>query len=71
MNFPDKVTCYSDSILAILPRILSFVQKKSLPVFILYKKVGIMNITDFIEALDCLYAMKKIEIKEGVVSYVA
>lgn len=70
MNFPDKVTCYSDSILAAFPKILSILQKKSLPVFALYKKAGIMNIADFMEVLDCLYAMKKIEIKEGVVSYV-
>lgn len=71
MNFPDKVTCYSDSILAAFPKVLSVLQKKNLPVFVLYKKVGTMNIVDFMEVLDCLYAMKKIEIKEGVVSYVA
>lgn len=71
MNFPDKVTCYSDSILAAFPKVLTVLQKKSLPVFVLYKKVGTMNIADFMEILDCLYAMKKIEIKEGVVSYVA
>lgn len=71
MNFPDKVTCYSDSILVTFPKILSVLQKKSLPVFTLYKKAGIMNIADFMEALDCLYAMNKIEIKEGFVSYVA
>lgn len=71
MNFPDKVTCYSDSILAAFPKVLSVLQKKNLPVFVLYKKVETMNIVDFMEVLDCLYAMKKIEIKEGVVSYVA
>jgi hypothetical protein len=71
MNFPDKVTCYSDSILATFPKILSIVQKKSLSAFLLYQRIQPMNIADFMEALDCLYAMRKIEIKEGMVSYVA
>ena len=52
MNFPDKVTCYSDSILAAFPKVLSVLQKKNLPVFVLYKKVGTMNIVDFMEVLD-------------------
>ena len=30
-----------------------------------------MNISDYMEVLDCLYAMGKIELKEGVVFYVA
>lgn len=29
-----------------------------------------MNVADFMEVLDCLYAMRKIEIKKGMVSYV-
>lgn len=71
MNFPDKVTCYSDSILAIFPKILSQIQKRSISAFSLYQRLQPVNIADFMEALDCLYAMHKIEIKEGMVSYVA
>lgn len=70
MNFPDKVTCYGDSILAAFPIVLSALQKRSLSVSELYKKVGKMNVADFMEVLDCLYAMGKIEMKKGMVSYV-
>lgn len=71
MNFPDKVTCYCDSILSTFPKILRLLQKNSLSVFSLYQKIQPMNISDYMEVLDCLYAMGKIELKEGVVSYVA
>ncbi len=70
MNFPDKVTCYSDSILSRFPRILSIVQKRSISVSALYRKAQPLNIASFMEILDSLYAMQKIEIKKGVVSYV-
>lgn len=70
MNFPDKVICYADSILPRFLRILSIVQKRSTSVSSLYREIQPLNIADFMEVLDCLYAMRKIEIKGGNVLYV-
>lgn len=73
MKFPSKVTSYKESTIAKFPIILSLLEKKDMTPSELYKKVKknkIQNITEFVEILDCLYAMNKIELKEQVLHYV-
>lgn len=72
MNFPSKATPYSQSVLYILPKIanqLSQGDKTPLKLFHAIKKHENFkgNIVDFMDALDCLYAMKRIILIEGVV----
>lgn len=73
MKFPSKVTCYKESTIANFPIVLSLLEQKDMTPSELYKKVKkskIQNITEFVEVLDCLYAMNKIELREEVLHYV-
>jgi len=59
MIFPNKLFTYSESVLSCLPTILEKLSKEPMQVLELYmsvyKKIGC--ITQFMDALDCLYAM--------------
>lgn len=72
MKYPSKVTTYKESSLPLLPTTLEQLEKKPMTPGELYKKmknkVGSLN--EFMEILDCLYALNKIEFEEGVLRYV-
>ena len=72
MKFPSKVTSYKESSLALFPVILKYLEKKDRTPSELYKKTrGKMSgIQEFLEILDCLYALNKIELEGGVLHYV-
>lgn len=72
MKFPSKVTSYKESSLALFPVILKYLEKKDMTLSELYKKTrGKMSgIQEFLEILDCLYALNKIELEGGVLHYV-
>lgn len=72
MKFPSKVTSYKESSLALFPVILKYLEKKDMTSSELYKKTrGKMSgIQEFLEILDCLYALNKIELEGGVLHYV-
>ena len=73
MKVPSKVTPYKESTIAKFPMVLSILEKGDMTPTELYDKVKkskIQDITEFVEALDCLYAMNKIEIREEVLHYV-
>lgn len=63
MRLPSKVTPYKRSILSKFPPILSELQKKDMRVVDLYEKMKKKNVAidDFIEALDCLFVLGKVE----------
>lgn len=67
MKFPSKVTPYQASILAKFPVVLSFLETEDMKPDALYKKVKsrVSDIGEFLEILDCLYALGKIELYEG------
>ena len=75
MKFPNKVTSYKDSVLSKLIPILDLLVLKNMQVFQLYyeTKKYYNTYSDFIDALDCLFALGKIEylVKEEVLHYVA
>ena len=72
MKFPSKVTPYKESTIAIFPAILSYLQKSDMTPEELYRKVKskVKDVREYMEILDCLYALNKIEVREGVLHYV-
>ena len=72
MKVPSKVTPYKESTIAKFPIVLSLLEKGDMTKE-LYAKVmksKIKDIREFVEVLDCLYAMNKIEMREEVLHYV-
>jgi hypothetical protein len=70
MKFPSKVTPYQNSILAKFPIILTYLEGQDMKPGELYKKTKskVSDIGEFLEILDCLYALGKIEFhREGSV----
>lgn len=72
MKFPSKVTSYKESTIAIFPIVLSHLEKKDMTPSELYKKVKnkVSGIQEFMEILDSLYALNKIELVGEVLHYV-
>lgn len=72
MKFPSKVTPYKESIIAKFPMVLEKVEKKDMSPQELYKSVKnkVTDIREFMDIMDCLYALKKIELDGEVVHYV-
>ncbi len=74
MLLPNKLFSYEESILSRFPVMLSVLEEKPMRVSELYKKMNdyVESVNDFIEILDCLYALGKIELdgEEGVLKYV-
>lgn len=71
MRFPSKVTPYKDSTLARLPIVLKYLKNKDYTVLSLFNEVkDKMNIKEYIDTLDCLFALKKIILKEEIIHYV-
>ena len=70
MKFPSKVTPYKDSTLARLPIILKHLKNKDYTVLSLFIEVKKnMNIKEYIDSLDCLFALRKITLNEGILHY--
>lgn len=72
MKFPNKFVTYKNSILYKLPKVLEKLEDCDLSVKELYNKTKkeTANIQEFVEILDCLYMIGKIELKEEIVHYV-
>lgn len=72
MRFPNKVVSYKESTLSVFPIILSKLEKQDMTPSELYKKVKnkVSGIQEYLEILDCLYALNKIELVKEVLHYV-
>jgi len=74
MLLPSKLFSYNESILSKLPVVLKELKKKPMGVHDLYRKVikDLSGVNEYIDVLDCLYALHKIEYdeKEEVLRYV-
>lgn len=66
MRLPNKVTPYSKSVIAWFPSILSSLEEKAMSPQDLMEALvtGQANMGDFLDALDCLYALNKIELTD-------
>ena len=63
MLLPDKLFSYSESTLSRFPLVLKELKKQPMSVLELYQKVirHFDGVNEFIDVLDCLYALRKIE----------
>ena len=63
MRLPSKITSYNESILSKIPIILSELQINEASILFLYDKTkrSFANIEEFIDTLDCLFALNKIQ----------
>ena len=75
MRLPSKVTPFMDSTLSIFPLLLNEIKKEDIAPMALFGKVknNTNGISNFLIALDCLFALNKIKLIEqtGVISYVS
>ncbi|MDD3415951.1 MAG: hypothetical protein PHY47_18435 [Lachnospiraceae bacterium] len=70
MRLPSKVTCYTNSIIALFPDILAALAQQDMSPKELFELTASRkkDMADFLSALDCLFALDKIElIEEGMV----
>lgn len=67
MKFPNKVVSYNESIISKFPIVLSVLIEKDYSVEELYFKLktNFNNINDFLDVLDCLFALEKININRN------
>lgn len=73
MKFPSKVTPYKESSIARFPIILKLLEKSDMSPIEMYssvKKSKIKDIVEFVDILDCLFAMEKIEVRGELLHYV-
>lgn len=65
MRLPNKVISYNDSIISKFPIILNILKNKDCSVTELYEHIkSVWDLEDYIDALDSLFALGKIEIDE-------
>lgn len=66
MRLPNKAIPYSQSVIARFPQILEIVSQKDISPKELLEQAntGKQDMADFLSALDCLYALGKIEFSE-------
>ena len=73
MKFPSKVTPYKESSIARFPIILKLLEKSDMSPIEMYssvKKSKIKDMVEFVDILDCLFAMGKIEVRGELLHYV-
>ena len=74
MLLPNKLYSYEESVLSKLPFLLTVLRQTPISVLELYQKSSakFSGVSEFIDALDCLYALGRIDFdeKEDVLNYV-
>jgi hypothetical protein len=66
MQLPNKITTFNESILSKFPVVLRAVENGDMPVLKLFNavKTETEDVETFLEVLDCLYALGKIDFNE-------
>ena len=74
MLLPNKLITYRESVISKFPFVLQELQEGTSSASDLYKAMSgrITGISEFMDILDCLFALNKIEfdVEEGVLRYV-
>ena len=73
MRLPSRVTPYRNSTFAKFPKVLSLLKERDMYPQELYRQEKGKNfeVADFIEVMDCLYLLGRVELsKGGVLRYV-
>ena len=66
MQLPNKLYSYKASTLALIPRVLTELKNGPLEVKDLFLVVrpSLSDVTDFLSVMECLYALRAVEINE-------
>ena len=66
MQLPNKLYSYENSTLALIPMVLHELENNPLPANILYLRLkqSLSDPTDFLSVMDCLYALRAVDINE-------
>lgn len=66
MQLPNKLYSYKNSTLALLPKVLRRIQNHPVLVTELYSEMQseLIDTTDFMSAMDCLYALRAVDIND-------
>lgn len=66
MQLPNKLYSYKNSTLALIPSVLREIQAQPVPVSELYDrmKTELVDATDFLSVMGCLYALRAADINE-------
>jgi hypothetical protein len=74
MRLPSKVTPFKDSTLSLLPLLLNEIRERDISPTTLFGKIKneAAGISNFLEALDCLFVLGKVRLNEQteILSYV-
>lgn len=73
MRFPSKATPYKESSISKFPAVLKLLEKSDMSPSEMYSKLSkskVRDISEFVDILDCLYAMGKIEVRGELLHYV-
>jgi len=72
MKLPNKFITYKESIISKFPLVLEELKDYDLSISDLYKKIrkNIDGVQEYLDILDCLYALNKFTLIEEVVHYV-
>ena len=66
MLFPNKLITYRESVISKFPYVLQLLQEDPMPASELYKTLSgsLTGISEFMDVLDCLFALNRIEFDE-------
>lgn len=66
MQLPNKLYSYKNSTLALIPKVLKEIEEKPIAVYELFNRVKplLNDATDFLSVMDCLYALRAVDINE-------
>lgn len=66
MQLPNKLYSYKKSTLALIPDVLIALENERMPVKRLYSKIRphLSEATDFLSVMDCLYALRAIDMSD-------
>ena len=72
MQLPNKLYSYKNSTLALIPVVLNELRDAPLPAAVLFTKVksSLNDATDFLSVMDCLYALRAVDIDDEGVVYI-
>ena len=67
MQLPNKLYSYNNSIMPLLPVLLKELEKGPMRIDMLYTRTRnkIKDPTDFITAMDCLYALRRVIVDDN------
>lgn len=66
MQLPNKLYSYRNSTFFLLPKIMKELSDGALPVTELYRRMRphLSDATDFLSAMDCLYAIRAVDLND-------